>query len=83
MFLRLILEQLLLGVVGLNFVLVHVLGDAEYDDEDTEVGDEEDEDGDELSDVMWLLLVMAWTASTGTIPSDISSLRSLFSSPEN
>ena len=52
MFLRLILEQLLLGVVGLSFVLVHVLGDAEYDDEDTEVGDEEDEDGDELSDVM-------------------------------
>ena len=81
MFLRLILEQLLLGVVGLSFVLVHVLGDAEYDDEDTEVGDEEDEDGRNL--MMWLLLVMAWTASTGTIPSDISSLRSLFSSPEN
>ena len=79
MFLCLSLEQLLLGVVGLSLVLVHVLGDAE----DTEVGDEEDEDGDELSDVMWLLLVMAWTASTGTIPSDISSLRSLFSSPEN
>ena len=77
MFLCLSLEQLLLGVVGLSLVLVHVLGDAE----DTEVGDEEDEDGRNL--MMWLLLVMAWTASTGTIPSDISSLRSLFSSPEN
>ena len=55
--LRLSLDQLLLGIVGLPLVLVDVLDHAEdddqdEDDDDTEDGDEEDQvgDGEELGD---------------------------------